>query len=67
MRARSGVPFNGAFRSYSQVSLNNAVCGILWKSRIKRHWRVLDPTLPQTSNRGLRLTVCGSTFTHSSI
>ena len=25
MRARSGVPFNGAFRSYSQVSLKNAV------------------------------------------
>ena len=37
MRARSGVPFNGAFRSYSQVSLNNAVCSILWKSMIKRH------------------------------
>ena len=25
MRVRSGVPFNGAFRSYSQVSLKNAV------------------------------------------
>ena len=67
MRARSGVPFNGAFRSYSQVSLNNVVCGILWKSMIKRYQRVLDPSLPRTSKHGLRLPVCGQTFKHNSI
>ena len=33
----------------------------------KSHKRVLDPSLPRTSNRGLRLAVCGSTFKHYSI
>ena len=33
----------------------------------KSHKRVLDPSLPRTSNRGLRLAVCGSTFKHNSI
>ena len=27
----------------------------------------LDPSLPRTSNRGLRLPVCGSTFKHNVI
>ena len=31
------------------------------------HQRVLDPSLPRTSNRGLGLPVCGSTFKHNSI
>ena len=33
-----------------------------------RHFqRVLDRSLPQTSNRSLRLPICGSTFKHNSI
>ena len=32
-----------------------------------RYQRVLDPSLPRTSNRGLSLPVCGSTFKHNSI